>query len=318
VGKKSVKLLVVIPVGPESRIEFVKDTVGSVLHFTQASRHILLVDNTGVNACAPLGDLSPDIKILVTPETFGKGTELYLTGSYAYQYALDHYEFEVILRLDTDALVIGKYPELDAIQTFACFPEFGALGSYLIDCNGEPREFWAIGNRVQNEQSFFPVRSFFNYWHGLPICPNFRGIRLHLFKKFTRTNFRGFLLLRKLYKDAIASGYNPGEHFMGGAVFFSYDCIRRLDQAGLLYRLELRWSTLSDDHLLSLMLIATGMKIGDFSTGDLPMGIRWKGLPCSPAELLSRNKKVTHSTKFWQNMSEVEIRDYFREKRQTR
>jgi hypothetical protein len=45
------------------------------------------------------------------------------------------------------------------------------------------------------------------------------------------------------------------------------------------------------------------------------MGMKWRGLPDSPENLLQRQKKIVHSIKFWQDRSETEIRGYFRSKR---
>jgi hypothetical protein len=63
------------------------------------------------------------------------------------------------------------------------------------------------------------------------------------------------------------------------------------------------------------MVKSVGMELSDFATGSYPMALRWRGLPCSPEELLARGKKVIHSTKFYKDMKEEDIRAFFRKSR---
>jgi hypothetical protein len=49
--------------------------------------------------------------------------------------------------------------------------------------------------------------------------------------------------------------------------------------------------------------------------GDGVLGVRWRGLPCSPEELLERGKKVVHSVRFWEALDEGQIREHFRTRR---
>ena len=60
---------------------------------------------------------------------------------------------------------------------------------------------------------------------------------------------------------------------------------------------------------------ACGYNLGDFATGNYPMGLRHRGLPCSPQELLGRNKKIVHSVRFWRDMDEPTIRAFFAQRR---
>jgi hypothetical protein len=283
---------------------FVADTLASIVHYTGIPRRIILVDNTGTNSCLPLQAQFPDVDVVVTPEVHGRFAGIYLTTSLGYLHAVGNYKFNVILRMDTDALVVGDAPEQDALSFFLANPTVGALGSYRVDCNSEPRSFTGAGRRLRAETSLFPA-----------VHP--RCLRPYLLLRLKPDCYRGFTLLRALRARALVHGYHDGEHFMGGAVFLSGECVRRLAAADLLYRRDLRWSRLEEDHLFSLMIRSLGMEIADFVTGDRPMGLRWRGLPSSPEALLTRGKKVVHSTRFWNTMTEDEIRRFFRERRNT-
>ncbi len=301
--RKSVRLIVVIPVGPGTNMEFVRDTINSVVCYTRESRRIVVVDNTGANACADLSDEYPDVDVVATPEVFGVNAELYLTGSRGYLHALARFDFDVLLRMDVDALIIGGGAEEEAYRLFSEDPSIGALGSYRVDCNMHPRDWKKVGEQVKLEARLAPLT-----WHS-------KAYGAYLLRRYFYKGNRGVWSYRRILANAIGNGYMLGEHFMGGAVFFSGECIRRLHEAGLLFRTDLRWSRLADDQLVSLLIRSIGMRIVDFCPDPMPMGLRWRGLPDSPENLVARGKKVIHSTKFWKDMNEKQIRKIFREQR---
>jgi hypothetical protein len=287
-----VKLVVLIPVGPAENPEYVRDTIESIVYFTTPSRRIIVSDNTGQNSCEYLKNLFPGITVLRTPQNYGKYGELYLNLSLGLEFAHRNYDFDVLLSMDVDALVIGPNPEEEAIDFFRRNPELGLIGLYRTDCNGDPVDFTWPRKQLRKEIGLFSL---------------LRQPR-HL---------RGVMFLRKIIQKSKENGYELGEHCLGGAVFASRECVSRLDQRNLLSRKEIHWSKLCADHIFGLLIYSVGLKHGDFSTGSLPMGLRWRGLPCSPEELLARGKKVTHSTRFYDAMKETEIRRFFKEQRQT-
>ena len=285
-----VKLVVLIPVGPAEKPEYVRDTIESVVCFTTPSRRIIISDNTGENACENLKSLFPGVTVLKTPRKYGQYGELYLSVSMGLEFVHKNYDFDVLLGMDTDALIIRPYPEDDATDFFRHHPETGIIGSYKIDCNGDPRDFTRPRRQLMKETDLISLL------------------------KHPR-HLRGVIFFRKIVRKSRKNGYELGEHCMMGAYFASRDCVSELYQHNLLSRREIHWSELSVDHIFGLFINAVGLRHGDFSTGALPMGLRWRGLPCSPQELLVRGKKVTHSTRHYDSMDEAEIRRFFREAR---
>lgn len=286
------RIAIVIPVGPKCKLEYVLDTIESIRYYMPDCDQLLLIDDSGMAAGAKVSAAVPGVDVIVTPGR-GKAAQLYLTLSEGYLYALQHYQFSALLRMDTDALIIGSSAEDRAVQVFAQDRTLGMVGSHKVDCNGDARDFSWARDRLRQETA----------WKGLlrhPRC------------------LPGGLLLRRLLKMARANGYELGEFCMGGACFLSIECLRRLSQSRLLMREEIGWSSLAEDHIFGLLVASVGLRLGDLATSDLPMGLRWQGLPCSPQDLVHRGKKIIHSTRFWEDMDESQIRDFFRDRRQRR
>jgi hypothetical protein len=283
----SVRLAVVIPVGPEPGLDNVIDTLESVCHYTTPKRKIVLVDDSGAGTGAQLHRIFREVDVVDTGGPSGARGGLFCGLAAGFNHVLRNYSFDLLLRMDTDALIIGPEPETEAAALFRSRPELGMLGSYRVDCNGGIRDFTPARELFRRELSWSAVR-----------------------------HFRRWRTLRRTLRKARARGYELGEHCLGGAFFLSYECVLRMSQTGVFGRKELRNSRLSEDHLFGLFTRSVGLEIGDLATGNLPLGVSYRGLPCSPVELLQRRKKITHSTRFWQDMREPEIRELFRKARQ--
>lgn len=290
---KQVTLAIVIPVGPTCKVDYVSDTIESVLHYVTSSHVIIVLDDSGKGTGTAIKERFRDVVILTTEKNYGKNSGLYLNLSRGFAFAYENYDFDVLLRLDTDALVIGHNPEKDAIDYFHQNPDFGIIGSYRVDCNGDPRDFSWPRNRLTKELSLIYL----------------------LINPFKR--LKGWLFLRKLFHQNRKNGYEAGEHCMGGAYFISRECIGRLSKNNLLSCHEISWSKLEEDQIFGLLMYSVGLRHGDFATGSFPMGLRHRGLPCLPEDLINKRKKVTHSTRFFKNLSEQTIREFFRDQRQS-
>ncbi len=289
---QKISIVVVIPVGPMCELDNVVDTIESVRHHVTPSHVIILVDDSGKGSGEIVRSRISEVVVLTTPRVYGKHSGLYFTLSMGFEHAYRNYAFDILLRLDTDGLVIGSNPETDAVSYFFEHPEFGIIGSYRTDCNGDPREFVWPREKLAKEVG---LRS------ALTLSPQ---------------RLLGWIFLRRVLNQSMKNGYEHGEHCMGGAYFMSKECVRRLLAMSLLSRRELAWSGLHEDQIFGLLIYYVGLKHGDFATGQHPMGLRWRGLPCSPEALIARGKKVIHSTRFFEDMEEQTIRAYFKTHRE--
>lgn len=284
---KFFSLVVVIPIGPSCRMEFIEDTINSIVHYTTSACKIILADDSQKGTGKKMQKIFPQADVVTTPASMGKLGGLYVTLSLAFKYAIKHYHFDALLRIDTDALVIGKNPEEEAIQLFKENKNIGIAGQYPYTYDGEP---WDLSWPVGQIKRFTKTPAFFK----------------HPFSH---------LLLWMFYLKAKSNGYQTGESVFGGACFYSEACLRALNKKRLLPFYPIKKIYLEEDHLFSLLIKAIGMDLGSLSVNG-SMACKWQGLPASPEELLDNNKKITHSTRYWKDLKEEEIRNFFRQKRQ--
>jgi hypothetical protein len=285
--KKFVSVIVVIPIGPKCRPDFIEDTINSFIYYTGSDYKIVLADDSQKNTGINLREKYPDIDVVETPSSMGKLCGLYVTLSLTYRYVLEHYHFGALLRMDTDALIIGPEPEKEAIQLFKARPEIGIAGQYPFTYNGEP---WDIS---------WPKNQIIKY--------------TSTYKFFRRPLANALLML--YYRRALKNGYKTGESVFGGACFLSEPFLKKLAGKGLLPDYRLKNIKLEEDHLFAVLAKSVGFGFENLSSLHLPFGCAWKGLPAPPGELYEKGKKIIHSVRYWNEMKEEDVRDYFKEKR---
>jgi hypothetical protein len=283
--RAKVRIAVLVPAGPR---DDVFDTLASVVRYTDSSRVILVVDDTGSltsgSNAARLSDLSCDIAVIPAvaglPGLFGR---LWVKLSAGYQWILDRYEPGLVMRLDADALLIGPGLERQAEQAFAGDPAVGLLGSYKVGPDDGLRDFSWAARQIRREAGL----------QGL-LQPSMRKA------------------IRSYYLLARRNGYTDGEHVLGGAYIHSSAAIHAIARNGWLENSQLlKDSHIGDDHLISMLTVAAGYRIADFGGSASPMALAWRGLPAHPADLLARGKLVTHSVRSWQDLTEQQIRAIF-------
>lgn len=292
--KQQVDLVIVMPIGPDANPEFISDSLQSIQHYITGSYQIILADDSQKGLADQVQKSFPAIRVLPTRKNLGKVGGLYINLSQAYKYALDNYDFAALLKMDDDALITGKDPQAAAIRAFKQNPSAGMAGRHIT------RQFSADALGHVHD----------NYW------PRKQLLKDTCSWKIIRRPLAN-LALRKVFFQAVRNGYEIGENIQGGAYFISPACLVKLNGSGYLPDYTLGKANFGEDLMFSLLSRAIDFQLIDLSGDDLPFGIAWKGLPASPETLHQRNKKIIHSTRFWQNMGEKEIRDYFHQYRQT-
>lgn len=200
-----------------------------------------------------------------------------------------------LLRLDTDALVIGPYPERLAIPLFQNTRL--AMGGEIYQNN--------VSVRACLEDAASPAAARARLISALQ-------------RPYSRYRWRHFFAERtlgNLYKRAQGEGYVSIDYIFGGCNFVGEGFLRALQAQNLLPHPHLGLLNLEEDHLFGLLAAAVGMAIGNMHTSPLPFGTAWKTLPACPADLAMQGKKIVHSTRGWHEMDEADVRAFFRERR---
>jgi hypothetical protein len=291
-SKQHFTAVIVIPIGPNEPLEYALDTVASVQHYLGESQKIVIDDNSAKCSGEIIKTHFPRIDI-VKGDYSGMWSKLYCNIGKAITHACDHYTFDVMLRMDADALVIGPRPELDAVEYFTKHPDVGIAGGYEYNYEGKYVYDGLLGwwpmNASITYQAFNPLSFLFPSWPGYTF--------------------------RKVVQEAVRNNYTIGHQINGGAYFMQYECAMRLWKSGYLTHPMLSHPRLTEDIMISVVTSAVGMKLGNLSLGDAPFALEWGGMPAHPKELVERKKKITHSVKRWEDMTQPQIRKFFAELR---
>jgi hypothetical protein len=280
-------IAVVIPAGPADNVV---DTLRSALEYTRSPRYIVVVDDAARATKSEIEALSSDVHVIRAPKNAPGGLGgLFVKLTAGYRHVLRNFSFDVLLRLDADALVVGDGIAEAAAERFVQDERLGLLGSYRVGPDGGVRD-WTHAAKVLGRECG---------WRGVD-RPAMRRV------------------LRSVRSLAAENGYIPGAHPLGGAYLHSRAAVLELHRRGWLELPALRRSHLGEDQLFALLTVAAGFAIGDFGGPADPLALRWRGLPAAPDEILARHKLVTHSVRFWEDMGELEIRGIFAKAREAR
>jgi hypothetical protein len=225
--------------------------------------------------------------VLKTKKKMGGWAGLYISLAEAYNFALQHYTFKAILKLDTDALVINKEPEKEALTLFERNEKIGIAGQYPNEYDGTP---WDIAWPKQRIINATQTWKFF----ARPIA---------------------HWLLKKQYSAALRNGYRTGESVFGGAYFMSYALVKTLADKGLLPNRRFKALNLGEDHLFAILATGNGFSLGSLSNENQPFACAWKGLPAAAEKMYKEGRKLIHSVKSFGQLDEAAIRTFYQMKR---
>lgn len=257
------KCLVVMPVGPGFDPENITDSVEAFRHYMSDSTLLIVNDSGGLLDLPPYKNVHSVLPHFVGPHCWGR--------VFANQVAaVEQFEgdWDVLLRIDDDALIIGPDPHHDALAYFRANPGTGMIGAFRRRGDGtdKSKDMEALG-RTQLRQ-----------------IASKSGL------KSPRMSFALARLLRAKCKI-----HDLGDNVTGGSFFLSKVAFRAILAHGT-YHLFAR-SFISEDMLFSTHVAAGGYRLGDFSDPTDPMAVNWLKLPMPPEELVRHGKKVVHSIK---------------------
>ena len=265
-------MVVAIPVGPAPEDEArTLDLLDALRAYEPGARDVVLVDDaTGGPRRWPDG-----VTVLPNPRagrgipTLGGTTVATLT---ALRHAHAHHPGDWVLRLDSDALVVG--PVQDAVEA-AWQPGDGVLGSCHRTPHGTARDVSDIRHEVAR--------------HARAVWATRTPARRPLYVRPAEPHVRGVL------RQALDAGYDPGEHCIAAGCAISAALVRATADRGWLDEPR-RWlhAKLGDDMVLGAMARACGLRLRDLHA---VFGVQHVGLPGTPEELLARGHAVVHAVK---------------------
>jgi len=280
-------IIVVIPVGPNSSAAFVTDTIESYLFYASGTSQVVIMDDSQQGIGEAIAKELPGIVVLKTKKKMGGWAGLYISLAEAYYFALKHYTFKAILKLDTDALVINKAQEKEALTLFESNEKIGIAGQYPNEYDGTPWDIaWPKQRIINTTQTWKFFARPIAHW-----------------------------LLKKQYSAAVRNGYRTGESVFGGAYFMSYALVKTLADKGLLPNRRFKTLNLGEDHLFAILATGNGFSLRSLSNDNQPFACAWKDLPAAPEKMYKEGRKVIHSVRGYGQLDEAAIRTFFKMKR---
>lgn len=254
---------VIMAVGPGKNAAL--DTLASIGHFCPEPHVVVLVDDCTQDGTyeALRAQARPNWHILRNDRPMGYWRLVHSLCA-AYRYVLSHTKCDLVLKMDVDALLIGRGVLSDATHYAAVNPSVGLFGVYANDYD-RPRSFQMHASQI-NKELGWPRKL-------LGLEPSWA----------------------KLLSTAEKHGYRRGDNVFGGAYFVTRECLSAMSVLGAL-DVKYRWkSRLAEDVYFSMAAVAAGLNLGHFAAPQGPLCLEYRGLPYPANELARTGFKVVHS-----------------------
>jgi hypothetical protein len=251
--KEYVKVVAVIPVGPDCHEGFVAGVIESIARYMTPSHRIVLADDSGRGTGRRLQAKLPNVDFVTgaapspAAHTYGGPNATVLR---AFAHAADLWRFDAVLHLEAGAVVLRPQAEEEALRLFLDRPGVGIAGP--VPPEGLPRE----NARARERALHRPL--------------NHLAARLR--------NPVAVSTLGRLFNQAEANGYTAEANRYGGVYFLSEACIHQLIEADLLPAMRLGSLDLPGDALIGLLVAAVGMDFGILSPAEPAFAGAWYGL----------------------------------------
>jgi hypothetical protein len=267
------------PVGPGSR-DALLDSVESVIASDGADSQILVVDDCSVDAReAIVRERFPEVDYRRKRFPGGGPPNMWAVVRTALEHALARYDFELWLKMDTDALAVGPGLSAETIARLDAVPNAGVAGSFQIRADGAPED---------------------HVYHAQVLARERKRDRM----------------LDAAADRASVAGWRPGDIVQGGVCAVTRPACDALVREGWLGWNQ-RWHQLSsEDFALSLFALAAGFELVSIGGPDGIYAVGNKHLPLPKEQLSSRPWVAAHSLKHGHDgEDEAELRNFFRARR---
>jgi hypothetical protein len=284
---------VLIPAGPDTVEEYLADTIDSINHHIGIANCVVAIidDSQGGRIRACVESLPKTLVLTPSDTSVQRSTRgsLFMKQASVLRQLVRQYSFDILLRLDTDALLTGDAPHEDVLAFLQSRPDVGMVGAFKRRGDGSDKTLAMVakGREITREMRLSAA-------------------------------LRDFALvrqMRRLVKRAERHGYTRGDMCTGGALFFAPAALREMDRQGMFELDAFNRSHLMDDTILALLCCAAGYRLSDLPEASDILAVNWRGLPMPLDAIVSRNKKVLHPVKTEDAAMEPLVRAYFRHHR---
>jgi glycosyltransferase involved in cell wall biosynthesis len=257
------QVAVVMPVGPGK--EAALDTLQSIEAYCPEPHLVFIIDDRTTDGTyeALLAAKKPHWYIFRNQWPH-KIERLAQSLGHTFEQIVAQTECEIILKIDTDALIIkpGLFPE--ALAYHKSNPSVGVFGVHEVDYN-RPRSFEFHKRMFDRESAWY----------------------------------RSLIGQRPFWKDylklAESRGYKRGDNVFGGAYFVTRQWVEAAVKMGAL-KIPWRWhSNMGEEIYFSMIAVAAGLRLGHFAAPDGPLIMEWRGLPYPAEKLIDSKYKLVHS-----------------------
>lgn len=274
-GRERYRAVYLIPAGPGDW-EPLRDTLASVLHYEGDEAKAVVVDDASTDCRrAVVQDRFPQVDVVSRPWPSGGPPNNYPVVAGGASFALRRYSFDLLVKMDTDALVTGSSPSLAAAELFERRPRIGMAGTIGIRFDG--------------------------------LAENYEWDRWTL--RHTERWSRG---ARRMMRRARAGGYD-GTKVHGGIYAVSRRALEAAAAAGDLDWRSPWWSPLGEDFWLSMVVLANGYELGSLGGPGEPFAVASKYTPIEKERVAADGVLAIHSVRRGAaGEDEKSLRSFFR------
>lgn len=274
-SRRRYRAIYVIPTGP-SEWAALRDTIESILHYDGTDTKIVVADDCSIDSRAGVvRNEFPEVDVIRSTWPTSGGFRNYRLLAQVVRACLARYEFDVLGKLDTDALMTGPGLSAYAAARFQEDPRLGMLGTHKLRGDGVAEDYsldgWLLSRQIPHSKS-----------------------------------------LRKLVHQAGANGYT-GEKCHGGIYFLARGALEQAERRHLLQLRLPWWLILAEDTLFSLTVLAAGHRLGSIGGPGEPTISGQNYLPMPLKAVPSERKLAIHSTRRGLDQeTQEDLRSYFR------
>lgn len=277
--RRSVRSVVCFVSGPGRPAELL-DSIESVLVSDGESSQVVVIDDFSIDSREALvRERYPEVAVVPLPVPSGGPPRIWPHVELAMRHARERYDFELFVRLDTDALAVG--PELSerTLEAVGGAARPAIAGSVGVRADGEIEDHGYHAGVVRGEQ------------------------------RYDRA-------LARAVDAALARHWTPGRVVQGGALCVTRTGVEAMADGGWLGYRQPWHSNATDDLLLSIFASAAGAELVSIGGPGGIFAVANKHLPVATEELADGRWVVAHSTRLgFEGEDEATLRELFRASR---